>query len=318
MNTRQFSHQDSEEADGDTSGRRAILIFGEILADMFPERSVLGGAPFNVARHLAAFGMSPLMVSRVGTDALGERIGAEMAADGMDTTGVQSDPGRPTGRVRVHMQEGGHSFEILPDQAYDHIDPEAARAAAVAANPTLVYFGSLIQRGDVSRTALREILAATSCPRFVDLNLREPWFSESTVRFSLHGADILKINNEELDALAAMLRVAAQSPEDRARALLRDFSISRIIVTCAGEGAWQVEAGGGAPVSVPGRQTDVVDTVGAGDGFASVCILGLLSGWEPGPTLERANAFAAAVCGIRGAAPDDAGFYHPFFQEWTS
>jgi fructokinase len=33
-------------------------------------------------------------------------------------------------------------------------------------------------------------------------------------------------------------------------------------------------------------------------------------------TLERANAFAAAICEIRGAIPDDAEFYGPFTREW--
>ena len=239
-------HQEENETDTlfpDPDTNTSVLLFGEILADMFPERSVLGGAPFNVARHLAAFGMSPLLVSRVGADALAEQIRNVMAAEGMDTAGLQTDPARPTGRVRVHMEEGGHRFEILPEQAYDAIDPETARAAAVSLKPSLVYFGSLCQRGDASRAALREFLAATSCPRFVDQNLRDPWFSEDVVRFTLHGADILKINNEELAVLATMLGLPAETPEGRARALIRDFVITRVIVTCAGKGAWQMAAG---------------------------------------------------------------------------
>ena len=314
-------HREENETDTlfpDTIADKPVLLFGEILADMFPERSVLGGAPFNVARHLAAFGLSPLLVSRLGEDALAGQIRSLMATEGMDTAGIQADPGRPTGRVRVHMEEGGHRFEILPEQAYDHIDPAQARAAAASANPSLVYFGSLCQRGDVSRAALREILAATSCPRFVDLNLREPWYSEDVIRFTLHGADILKINNDELATLAVMLGLSAETPEERARALLRDFSISRVIVTCAGKGAWQMATGDESSIGVPGRQACVVDTVGAGDGFASVCILGMLADWEPALTLDRADAFAAAVCGIRGAVPDDDAFYLPFFKEWTS
>jgi len=41
---------------------RTVLLFGEILADMFPERIVLGGAPFNVARHLASFGLKAVLI----------------------------------------------------------------------------------------------------------------------------------------------------------------------------------------------------------------------------------------------------------------
>ena len=49
------------------------LIFGEVLFDRFPDGSiVLGGAPFNIAWHLQAFKQSPLFISRVGDDPLGQ------------------------------------------------------------------------------------------------------------------------------------------------------------------------------------------------------------------------------------------------------
>lgn len=47
-----------------------VVLFGEVLADIFPDKSVLGGAPFNVARHLEAFGQSPILITRLGNDAL--------------------------------------------------------------------------------------------------------------------------------------------------------------------------------------------------------------------------------------------------------
>lgn len=61
----------------------------------------------------------------------------------------------------------------------------------------------------------------------------------------------------------------------------------------------------------------MVDTVGAGDGFAAVCILGAVSGWPVARLLTRADAFASAICGIRGAVPDSAEFYRPFLEEWS-
>ena len=51
-------------------------IFGEVLYDHFPDgQRVLGGAPFNVAWHLQAFGQAPRFVSRVGHDAEGRQPG---------------------------------------------------------------------------------------------------------------------------------------------------------------------------------------------------------------------------------------------------
>ncbi len=60
----------------------------------------------------------------------------------------------------------------------------------------------------------------------------------------------------------------------------------------------------------------MVDTVGAGDAFASVLILGLLNDWPLTELLERAQAFAAGLVGVRGATIDDAAFYARFRQDW--
>ena len=61
---------------------------------------------------------------------------------------------------------------------------------------------------------------------------------------------------------------------------------------------------------------EIVDTVGAGDAFTAVYITGTLLGWPTQRTLMRANRFAAAICGIRGAIPHDDDFYTPFLREW--
>jgi fructokinase len=61
---------------------------------------------------------------------------------------------------------------------------------------------------------------------------------------------------------------------------------------------------------------NILDTVGAGDAFSAVFIMGLLHEWKMPITLRRANRFAGAVCQIRGAIPEDAGFYKPFLDEW--
>ncbi len=312
----QYFH-DPAQSDHPKAHPPQVLLFGEILADMFPDRSVLGGAPFNVARHLAAFGLDALLVSRVGEDELGGEILAAMAAAGMDGRAVQIDRDRPTGRVRVHMETGGHHFEILNDQAFDFIDPEAARSAVSVIDPAMVYFGTLSQRGDISRRALEAVLETVPAPRFVDLNLRDPWYTDAAIRFSLTQADILKINAEELMALGRLFGLDGEDQEDRVRGLMRHFGIGRAIVTCAEEGAWQVTEGGqwsATPLAF--GQPDVVDTVGAGDGFAAVCILGAVSGWPLPETLNRADAFARTICGLRGAVPDSADFYRPFLREW--
>lgn len=116
----------------------SVILFGEVLIDAFPDRLVLGGAPFNVARHLRAFGLHPTLISRTGNDEYRNIVLAAMAYFGMETLGVQCDPTHPTGKVRVHVGKEGHRFEILPDQAYDFINPTITRMVTLSAQADLV------------------------------------------------------------------------------------------------------------------------------------------------------------------------------------
>jgi fructokinase len=312
------SQQYSTRQDPAREGQNpAIILFGEVLADVFADRSVPGGAPFNVARHLAAFGQNPLLISRLGDDALGGRMLEDMKSWGMETGAVQIDTNHPTGRVRVHFEDDGHRFEILPHQAYDFIDPAEAAAAAATATPGLVYFGTLSQRHPGSRQALEGVLRSTPAPRFLDINLREPWFDAGTTRFSLEQATIAKLNDDELRTLCAMFGVSGSSPQEQAAALKDMFGIERVIVTCGGKGSWQLDQGGVFSNAAPeSRSLHILDTVGAGDAFAAACILGMALSWPADVALQRAGAFAAAICEIRGAVPENLDFYQPFFKEW--
>ena len=298
-------------------GKGTVVLFGEVLADIFPDRTVLGGAPFNVARHLKAFGQNPVMVSRLGNDNLRDEVMRVMTAAGMETLGIQSDNSHPTGQVQVHMESGGHRFEILPMQAYDFIHPAVVRMTALSVDPVLVYYGTLIQRHDISRRALKSLLRSTRGVRFLDINLRAPWYDEKTLRRSLKDANIVKLNDDELDELTGMFGLTGIAPLERVRGLMKRFELEQVMVTCGAQGAYHVDhLGQKTEVGIKDQVIKMVDTVGAGDGFASVCILGALLGWPVTATLERANAFAAAICGIRGAIPDDAKFYKKFTGEW--
>lgn len=300
------------------SQQNTVVLFGEVLADMFPDRTVLGGAPFNVARHLKAFGQNPVLITRLGNDALRDKVLGVMSENGMETLGIQLDKKHPTGRVQVHIENGSHRFEILPMQAYDFIHPAVVRMASLSVNPALVYFGTLAQRHEVSRRALKTLLRSTNAARFLDINLRAPWYDEKALRLSLQNADIVKMNIEEVDILAEMLVLSGSEPQARVWELMTQFDLSQVLVTCGEAGAWQINQGGKITTTSGQNQAiSLVDTVGAGDGFASVFILGTLLGWPMHMTLNRANAFAASICEIRGAIPGHADFYQPFIEEWS-
>jgi fructokinase len=287
----------------------APVVFGEALFDCFPDGTeVLGGAPFNVAWHLAAFGAAPLFVSRVGDDPFGDRIAAAMAGHGMATAGLQRDPMHPTGRVQVSLAGGEPSYDIVADSAYDFID-----AAALPTIPagSLLYHGTLALRQADSAAALAALRARTESV-FVDVNLREPWWSAEAVRALLNGARWVKLNADELALLAA----AGDDPESRAAALIERHGLALVYGTLGAQGAFALAADGSLERVRPGATVEVVDAVGAGDGFAAVLILGLLLDWPLGETLDRAQTFASGIVGRRGATIEDLAFYAAFAQRW--
>jgi len=286
------------------------VVFGEVLFDIFPDgREVLGGAPFNVARHLHGFGLDPLFISRVGNDPRGEQVREAMARWGMDLSGLQSDPHYPTGRVVITMDGTSHSFEILPQQAYDYIDADLAFPLLQQQPSSLLYFGSLIERETTSRTALQQ-LRKLPVQQFSDVNLRAPWWHRDQVLKHLHGVNWVKLNDEEIAAIGY-----AGDLEEAAQRMRNEFDIDLLIVTRGASGAMFVTDnhtlhGKAVPIQ------HLVDTVGAGDAFSSVVLLGLQHGWPLEKILQRSLEFAAHICEVRGAVLPDNSYYEACLAKW--
>ncbi|MCO5762707.1 MAG: PfkB family carbohydrate kinase [Chromatiaceae bacterium] len=332
--------------------------FGEILIDVFPDgREVLGGAPFNVAWHLQGFGLNPLLISRVGADAAGERIRGAMAAWGMRLDGLQSDPVHPTGRVTVSLRDGEPSFDIVTDSAWDFIAADELPDLI----PAIVYHGSLALRNPVSAAALYALLArhgvgpaarlpaaavtratadrrtgAAARPlRFVDVNLRPPWWHAEEVRRLLDGADWVKLNQQELAWLtpaptmdpdpvfstAGQGEATGVGEAERvviargAEALRARHGLAGLVLTRGGAGAVGLLASG-ETAQVSPKPAPLVDAVGAGDAFAAVTLLGLLRDWPLPLTLDRAQTFASRIVQLRGATAPDRALYQDLRRAW--
>jgi fructokinase len=287
------------------------VVFGEVLFDSFPDGSdVLGGAPFNVAWNLRMLGGEPLFVGAVGADALGDRVRAAMAAADLDTRGLQVVPGAPTGRVQVTFEAGEPRYDILADQAYDRVDP-AALEAVIADPVPLLYHGSLALRAEPSRSAC-DWLTRHARRRFVDVNLRAPWYEPGAVVEELRGTDYVKLNRDELRELAPGANDAA-----RVAGLIEHAGIREAVILTAGADGAAIHTAAGRRFEQPAPEVEnLQDPVGAGDAFASVVILGVLKEWPWPVTLERALGFAARVCTLQGATTADADFYTAARRSW--
>ena len=282
------------------------LIFGEVLFDCFPDGNrILGGAPFNVAWHLQAFGLQPILISRIGDDSPGKDVATAMNDWGMATDFLQLDHTRPTGTVTILLNNGEPSYTISPDDAYGHITD---CHDTLPANPSLLYHGSLALYHPEARNSLEKIKHQCQAPIFVDVNLRAPWWQRDTVLGLLAGAAWIKLNEEEL----GLLIESGTTTERKAKTMLEHFQLLGVIVTRGKKGA-DIFLQGEQQLSIaPAATTRIVDTVGAGDAFSAVFIAGLISKQPIKEILVRAQNFASAIVGQQGAVPENLEFYKKF------
>lgn len=285
------------------------VIFGEVLYDCFPGSiDVLGGAPFNVAWNLQAFGMNPLLLSRVGDDLPGQRIQKAMEQWGMDRSGLQLDRANPTGRVDVTLSRGEPTFQIADNSAWDHISGQDLPAM----DNILLYHGSLAVRFPGSLSALESTALKTNNGIFVDINLRSPWWQRDTIDLLLGRARWIKLNEKELEIVIDK----GSSLQERIKQLPERFPAQLFIITLGAAGSLLIDREGRVQQSAPLLPQKVTDTVGAGDAFSSVILLGILLAWPPATMLQRAQDFAARVTTIQGATTTDRSFYQPFIDNW--
>lgn len=305
------SNDEQRDLSRGISGRP--VVFGEIVFDEFDDDlHQPGGAPLNVAWHLHGFGLDPLLLSRVGRDDLGGLLLERLTAAGLDTRGIQVDALRATGRVVVATSEDEPRFTIPGNQAYDYID-KAEFPNLSQQKLAFLYHGSLAARKATSAAALR-FLKDTGMSTFVDVNLRSPWWDRAAVESLLRGARWLKLNGTEL---AELVNGPVRTQLQRGEALRSQFGLDLVVVTYGDQGSLAVTADLSITAQ-PERVPSFVDSVGAGDAFSAVLMVGIARGWPLQLGLHRATSFAAAICGIRGALPEDANIYQRFLRQWRS
>ena len=321
-------------SDSPASAPLRIVAFGEILWDLLPTGKKLGGAPVNFLYHSQTLGADVRALTRIGDDPLGAEIRERLDALALSPQFLQISSDAPTGTVAVSLDAAGTpTYRIVENVAWDEIAVDAETADALVRFLTeenaasAFYFGSLALRSETNRKTLNLLLERfpRNVLRVCDLNLRAPFYSRDVVESTLNAADVFKLNDAEaveLDALfsdvepstlsrfadAAGSLTAPDSPEvaaalaDWAARWRRRFNLRTLILTCGGNGAWIFDETGFAfaPAAPVER---IADTVGAGDSFAAVCVVGLLSGRSVAEIVDAASRRASFVCSREGGTP---------------
>ncbi|NOY57956.1 MAG: carbohydrate kinase, partial [Calditrichaeota bacterium] len=135
-----------------------IAGLGEVLWDIYGEQKFLGGAPANFAANVHFAGHHGIILSRVGNDVLGIELLQQLHKLGVDDSFIQKDDLKPTGTVRVSVDENGiPSFECNRDVAFDNMELRH-EWLELANKLDAVLFGTLAQRGEKSRRTIQAFL----------------------------------------------------------------------------------------------------------------------------------------------------------------
>jgi fructokinase len=279
---------------------------GEVLWDMLLTGPQLGGAPANFAYHAHALGAPAQVITRVGNDDYGREIIRRFHEMGLPDTAVQVDETAPTGTATVELAGNGLAhFTIQENVAWDHI-AATREALAVASAADAICFGSLAQRSEPSRDAIQQLVAATSAGalRVFDINLRQGFYSRSTIEESLQLANVLKLNDDELPTVGEMFSLTG-SIECQIERVAQMFSLRLVALTRGANGSllYQNDKDEVRWSDCPSRPVKVVDTVGAGDSFTAALVLGLLRRMDLDEINNIANEVARYVCSQAGATP---------------
>lgn len=285
-----------------------IVGLGEAVFDVFPDKEVLGGTSLNVAVQAhqlqAPLGGRGVLLSRIGSDDLGNRLQEEFTSRNLPREFVQVDPVKPTGQVLVSFIDGAPSYEIVMDTAWDHLQ-FTGREAELAAVCDAVSFGTMSQRHPVAHRSTQAFLAeAKNALKIFDVNLRMDLFSAQILDEGCRVANLVKLNDEEIEIVASMLDLPSGDSRLGAEALLENYDLEAVIFTRGKRGTAAYTATGwmeGDPASFPLAEN--ADSVGAGDACTAALLTARLLGRPWQAALDMANRHGAFVASQPGATP---------------
>jgi len=280
-----------------------ITGIGEVLWDIYPEKKYLGGAVANSVYHITKLGHEGILISKVGTDNLGEELIGELNQRGMSTEYVQADKVKQTGFVKVALDENKvPAFECASGTAYEFTEWNEALDYLASCVDALL-FGTLIQINPHSRETLYKFIEKLKNAIIVyDINLRG-WKGETTelIEKALFHTGILKLNFDEFLKLKMSLDLSERNTVTCLKTLRDKYDLEMISLSLGAEGGLFLDDR--EIVYVPGIAVRQVDTTGAGDAFVAALIVKFLEKASLKEIGEFSNILGAFLATKNGATP---------------
>jgi len=282
-----------------------VYCLGRVLVDLYAEqlhtplarvqsfRKYLGGSAGNTAFGLGRLGAWAGLISRVGPDEFGDFLLAELQGAGVDTEMVRRDPRYPTALAFGALFPPGDSKVLFYRKPCADNHLEIGDIIEERLGGMLVVAATALAESPVREAALYalHINRRRGGVNVVDVDWRpglwaDPRAALPYYRAALGLTDIVLANEAEL--------AFAGESDDPPTAAANILALGPRQVVAKRGGAGVLIFGEGGPLQVPPFRVEVMNTLGAGDGFGAAYCFGLLQGW---PT-ERCATFAAAAGAI--------------------
>ena len=307
-------------------GRAAVDLYGEQiggrLEDMTSFAKYLGGSPANTVVGASRLGLRCGMITRVGDEHMGRFVRETLAAEGVDVSGVKTDPSRLTALVILGIQDR-ETFPLIfyrENCADMGLEPDDIDPAFLEKGRALLLSGTHFSRANVDAACRRAMALARKrgLKLILDIDYRPVLWGltghgrgedryvpsskvSSHLQSILPDLDLLVGTEEEI-----LICGGAAALVDSLKRI-RDLTKAAVVVKRGAQGC--VVFDGPIPddlaqgIVVPGFPVEVFNVLGAGDAFMA----GFLSGWLRGENLKRCgelgNASGALVVARHGCAP---------------
>lgn|GEM_PF-1738919 len=269
-----------------------------------------GGPAANVATGLARLGVDVSIFGRVGADWFGEYVRASLGTEGVETSNLTLETGKSSSVIFPIVDEQGEqrSYELLNNPVQFELEAAGMEGYFESGGDYLFADGVMLLEEPSSEALVEatEIAAAEGVSVVFDPNLRLPIsvledradFIEAII---LH-SDYLLLNGEELEILQEVIWPGG---EDLAvKQEIMDYGLDTLVVK-QGSCGHEVISGKGSSESTHGSfDVEVVDQQGAGDGFDTGFIAGLVSGIDINRAALIGSAVGALTCsGMTASVP---------------
>ena len=309
----------------DATAENRVLVLGSTVCDVvidideFPthggdvtvtnEQLQLGGCAYNVSDMLRHFGTAHTLCSPVGNGRYGAFVAQEFSQRGIPIFArIDEDNGccycivDKAGERTFLSRHGAEYlfnrawFSDIADGSYDALYVCGLELEERTSNALVSFIEEKKRRATQEQRTLDVFFAPS--PRVCEIQARSDYLE----RLFALGA-FLHLNRDE-----ALRCTRAPTVETAARALTAKTHNS-LVVTLGADGAYFLDARSGESGTVAAFPVPcVADTIGAGDAHCGAVIAGVHCGLSLRSAVERANAIAAAVVGVRGATLTDAEF----------